>query len=197
MSIKTVASRAIRKNPVKYLDSSLTERSGYMKLINYVMEAAKAKGKYNRVGVVDHDSQINVGDIVTVDLHQYIVGNKTPDIYKNDVVRYVCELLLCDVTCDVTRRALQRDAYDNIIGSVDTIIHHDLLVSWQVSDLFIKGERDQSTEYYNAVLSIHHYALAPILPEDRFLYYGQEYEAKYLRHDTAGAVSVRVEPVTA
>ena len=197
MGIKDTATRFIKKSTVSYVNSAFNTLSSHMKLINYKMEVAKAKGKFNRIGVATYNTTLNPGDIVTLDGDKYIIGNLTPDIYKGYVTRYVCELFFCDVTCDVLRRVLQRDADDNIIGSADTTIHQNIPVSWQVSDLFVKGERDQSTEYFNAIISIHYHSKAPLLKEDKFTYFGEEYEVKFIRRDIPGVLSIRVEPVTA
>jgi hypothetical protein len=197
MGVVGVSERAIRQNPVQYIDSSLGTKQDYMKIINYDVSVAKAKGRFNRIGITTAESPIRPGDLVSFDDALHIVASRIPDIYRGRIVRYVCELFFCDVKTVVRRRTLTKSQFDVVTGSVDTTVWAELPVSWQVSDIFVKGVRDLETEYYNACYSVHHEAVKELKKEDVLMYYGKKYEIKFFRRDLPGIISARVEPVTA
>lgn len=81
-----------------------------MRFINYGADTARRSTIYDRVGVIDVDSEILEGDIVTLGDFRYVVSSKVIDDTFGETVRYMANLIYAEDTVDIYRFTLGKDA---------------------------------------------------------------------------------------
>jgi hypothetical protein len=184
MRLKTVADKAVKRNPVTCMGSDAISYTAHLTLVPMKLEVARKSAKYNRVGVLASDTVCIPGDYVLTGLEWYLLGNVSPDVHKGAVIRHSAEMLWCSNTISVQRPVNTKStAHGGIVGRTASLVFENTKVAFVATDLFIKTERAAKTGHWFLYTSIH----APELQsEDFFIVNSQLFEVKYQQYDMPG-----------